>query len=91
MLKKKLHVIISGRVQGVFFRVYTKEKAEALNLSGWIRNLSNGQVEAVFEGNKKNLDEMLTWCYKGSPLSNVEKVEFTFGEAEGIMGFEITN
>lgn len=68
-------MLISGRVQGVFFRAYTKEEAERLGLKGWVRNLSDGRVEALFEGEEKAVDEMLKWCHQGSPASVVTKVE----------------
>jgi len=70
---KRLHVYISGRVQGVFFRAYTQETAQSLNLGGWVRNLPDGRVEAVFEGNEKNITTMLAWCKKGPPYAVVEK------------------
>jgi len=69
-----IHVIISGRVQGVWFRVSTKNKAEQLGIKGWVRNTSDGKVEAVFEGEEKILDEMLKWCHIGPQLSKVDNV-----------------
>ena len=72
---KRLHVIISGRVQGVFFRAYTRETAVALKLSGWVRNLHDGSVEAVFEGEDANVQKMLEWCKKGPPHAIVNKVD----------------
>ena len=74
-MKSNLHVIISGRVQGVWFRASTKQQAEKLGLTGWVRNISSGQVEAVFEGESDKLDEMIKWCHKGPSLSKVENVE----------------
>ena len=74
-MKSNLHVIISGRVQGVWFRASTKQQAEKLGLTGWVRNTDNGQVEAVFEGEDEKLDEMINWCHKGPSLSKVEKVD----------------
>ncbi|NPA39374.1 MAG: acylphosphatase [Thermodesulfobacteria bacterium] len=72
---KRVHVFISGKVQGVFFRAYTEEEAKKLGLKGWVRNLPDGRVEAVFEGDEKAIEEMIKWCHKGSPASRVEKVE----------------
>ncbi|MCS7149572.1 MAG: acylphosphatase [Caldimicrobium sp.] len=72
---KRARVIISGRVQGVFFRAYTKEEAQRLGLKGWVRNLPDGRVEALFEGEPSAVDEMIKWCQKGSPTSVVTKVE----------------
>lgn len=72
---KRMHVFISGRVQGVFFRAYTMETAQSLNLAGWVRNLSDGRVEAVFEGNDENVAAMLEWCGKGPPYAIVRDVD----------------
>lgn len=74
-MNKRLHVIISGRVQGVFFRAYTKKKADALGLTGWVRNLPGGEVESVFEGDEAATQVMLAWCRKGAPPSRVETVD----------------
>lgn len=75
MAKKRVHVFISGKVQGVWFRAYTKEEADRLGLKGWVRNLPDGRVEAVFEGDEQAVEEMVRWCHKGSPMSRVERVE----------------
>ncbi len=72
---KRVRVLISGRVQGVFFRAYTKEEAERLGLKGWVRNLPDGRVEALFEGKEEAIEKMLRWCHQGSPASVVTKVE----------------
>ena len=74
-MKSNVHVLISGRVQGVWFRASTKQKAEQLSLTGWVRNTSGGNVEAVFEGDENLIQEMLEWCHHGPPLANVENVE----------------
>jgi len=73
-MKSKVHVIISGRVQGVC-RSSTKNKAEQLGITGWVRNTSDGNVEAVFEGDEKIIEEMLEWCNHGPPLAKVDNVE----------------
>jgi len=62
---KRVHVIISGRVQGVFFRARTKTMADSLNLKGWVRNMPDGSVEAVFEGSGLAVNEAVEWCRKG--------------------------
>lgn len=72
---KRVRVLISGRVQGVFFRAYTKEEAKRLGLKGWVRNLPDGRVEALFEGEDEAVEKMIKWCHRGSPASKVEKVE----------------
>ena len=69
------HVIISGRVQGVWFRASTKQKASQLGLIGWVRNINDGCVEAVFEGEETLVKEMIEWCQHGPPRANVENVE----------------
>jgi acylphosphatase len=71
---KRVHVIVEGRVQGVFFRAFTRDEAVRLGLSGWVRNRSNGSVEAIIEGEKTAVEKMLQWFYQGSPNSVVEKV-----------------
>ncbi|HEX17001.1 MAG TPA: acylphosphatase [Thermoplasmatales archaeon] len=82
-MKVQAHVLISGRVQGVWFRANTKEKARQLNLKGWVRNLPDGRVEALFEGEKEMVEEMIKWCHKGPPLAEVEKVEVEYRDYEG--------
>ena len=71
---KRVHVIISGKVQGVFFRAETQRAAIGLNLTGWVRTLPNGRVEAVFEGGETNVDKMLAWCQHGPPAARVQEV-----------------
>lgn len=72
---KRVRILVSGRVQGVFFRAYTKEEAEKRGIKGWVRNLPDGRVEALFEGEDKAVEEMIQWCHKGSPSAVVTKVE----------------
>ena len=67
-MKKNVHVIISGRVQGVWFRSSTKQKAEQLGVTGWVRNTHNGCVEAIFEGEDDEVDALIEWCHHGPPL-----------------------
>lgn len=86
---RRVHILISGYVQGVFFRAYVKEKAKGLRIAGWIRNLPDGRVEAVFEGEKKGVDEMIKWCYKGSPGAKIREVEVKEEEVRGEEGFEV--
>ena len=70
-----VHVFISGRVQGVAFRHYTVKTARSLNLKGWVRNLDDGRVEAVFEGDDDLVDAMLAWCGRGPSLAHVAHVD----------------
>lgn len=86
---KRAHVVISGRVQGVWFRAHTRERAEKLGISGWVRNLPDGRVEAVFEGPDERVDEMVKWCHRGSPLSKVDRVDVTYESPQGEAGFTI--
>lgn len=67
-------VLISGVVQGVWFRAYTKEAAQDADVTGWVRNLHDGRVEAVFEGEEENVQQAVDWCYQGSPGSRVKNV-----------------
>jgi acylphosphatase len=60
-MKTQMHVVISGRVQGVWFRASTKEKADELGLTGWVKNNSKGDVEAVFEGDESAVREIIAW------------------------------
>ena len=75
MANKIVHAIISGRVQGVFFRDYTQREAINLGLTGWVRNLPDRTVEAVISGNSKSVDQMIDWLHKGSPASQVDHVQ----------------
>jgi len=72
---KTIHVIVEGRVQGVFFRDYTRREAQRLNLKGWVRNLPEGSVEAVFSGSDGQVDALLEWLQTGSPLAVVSAVQ----------------
>ncbi|MDX1777008.1 MAG: acylphosphatase [Desulfobulbales bacterium] len=86
----RVHVIVTGRVQGVFFRAFTRDEAVRLGLSGWVRNLPNGAVEATVEGEKAAVQKMLLWFQHGSPNSIVENVATTTEEPVGATGdFEI--
>ena len=73
--KARVRVLIEGRVQGVFFRASTRDEARARGLAGWARNLPDGRVEALFEGDKRVVENMLTWCQKGPPYAYVDRVE----------------
>ncbi|MCF6247750.1 MAG: acylphosphatase [Desulfobacula sp.] len=70
-----IKAIISGRVQGVFYRVETKKAADLFNVKGYVRNLPDGCVEAVFQADKETLEKMAQWCYQGSPGSAVNDVD----------------
>jgi len=82
-MKKRANIIVSGRVQGVFFRVYAKQKAEKLKLIGWIRNVPNGQVEIVAEGEEKDLKDLIKQCYNGPSGAKIEEVTVEWGNYKG--------
>jgi acylphosphatase len=74
-MKTQVHVIISGRVQGVWYRASTKQKAEELGLTGWVKNTADGNVEAMLEGDEATVHKMITWCRVGPPLAQVADVK----------------
>ncbi len=82
-MNTRAHVLVSGKVQGVFFRSSTKDKAEELGISGWVRNLSDGRVEAVFEGETEDVDKMVEWCRKGPEYARVTGIEIIVEEYKG--------
>ncbi len=75
--RKRMHVLIEGRVQGVFFRAHTRDEAVKLGLSGWVRNRPDGTVEVLVEGEKSGVQKMMQWFRQGSPNSVVKKVHAT--------------
>jgi acylphosphatase len=77
---KQLHLIIQGKVQGVFFRDSTREMAKQLNLTGWVRNNSDGTVEAVFQGEEDNLKRMLEYSNQGPNSAQVKKIKIEWEE-----------
>lgn len=83
MERLRAHVIIHGLVQGVYFRASTREEAVRLGVAGWVRNLPNGSVEAVFEGENRRVEEIVGWCHKGPPGARVEKVEVSWDQFKG--------
>ena len=83
------HFIITGRVQGVFFRAKAQEKAQELNLTGWIKNCEGGSVEAHAEGTEKKLDTLEKWMQEGPPASHVKDVEAKSIKEEHFGTFEV--
>ncbi len=79
----RAHIFIEGRVQGVFFRVWTHKKASELALKGWVRNLSDGRVEAVFEGPKEKVEEMVEKCREGPRVAGVKHIDINWEKATG--------
>ncbi len=76
-------MFISGRVQGVFFRAYTRERAQSLGVYGWVGNCPDGRVEAVFEGREEAVDQIIAWCREGPPYARVNKVDISWEEYQG--------
>jgi acylphosphatase len=81
------HVFVSGQVQGVFFRDSTREMAVDNKVAGWVRNLGDGRVEAVFEGPAAAVDRLIQWCHSGPPRAKVHGVMVLVEEAIGEAGF----
>lgn len=87
---KRVHLFVSGRVQGVYFRQSMKETAEKNNVHGWVRNLPDQRVEAVLEGEESNVDAVLDWSNFGPPGAVVEDLKVSVEEdPEDLKGFEI--
>ena len=87
----RAHVFVSGRVQGVSFRWYTQRKAQELELTGWVRNLWDGRVEAIFEGDKETVQQVVSWCHRGDPPARVEDIDISYEAPTGeFKGFRIT-
>lgn len=85
----RAHVFVSGRVQGVYYRASTRDRASDLDLDGWVRNLDDGRVEAVVEGPREDVERLVEWCHHGSARADVSDVAVDYGDPEGLSGFEI--
>ncbi len=84
------HLLIAGRVQGVFYRASTKHEAQRLSLSGWVKNLTDGRVEAVVQGPADDLDELIAWCRTGPAGARVDGVEVTDRPVDSLLnGFRV--
>jgi acylphosphatase len=83
-------VIVRGRVQGVFFRAETRDRAASLGLGGWVRNNPDGTVEAEFEGERERVESMVDWCRKGPALAEVEHLEVAWVEPRDEPGFTVS-
>lgn len=82
-MKKRVHVYVSGRVQAVAYRASTERMAIRYRLAGWVRNLRDGRVEAVFEGDEEDVEAMAAWCRTGPPLASVDHVDIVEEPYEG--------
>lgn len=88
---KRAHVYVSGRVQGVYFRAATRDTARRYGVAGWVRNLPDGRVEAVFEGPAEAVDRCVAWCHQGPPGAIVRDVAVSWeSPAKDLTGFNIT-
>jgi acylphosphatase len=85
----RAHVYVSGTVQGVYFRATTRDEAETRGVDGWVRNLADGRVEAVFEGPRAAVEEMIEFCHEGSPAAAVDGVQVTREDTQGEEGFRV--
>jgi acylphosphatase len=83
---QRAHVLVSGRVQGVSFRWYTQRKAHDFGLTGWVSNLWDGRVEAVFEGEIEAVRKMVSWCRSGPPSAQVDDVQVEYKASTGEFG-----
>ncbi|MGM0509816.1 MAG: acylphosphatase [Thermoplasmatota archaeon] len=81
MIRK--HVFFEGKVQGVFFRANTRDKAREVGIEGWVKNLRDGRVEAIFEGPEEKVDRVIEWCKNHQPHARVDGVEIEVEEASG--------
>ena len=82
-MNKKIILKIYGRVQMVMYRDSARRQAKKLNLTGWVMNKSDGTVELIAEGKKENLKQFIDWCYNGSMLAKVNKIDINWQEATG--------
>jgi acylphosphatase len=85
----RARVVVRGRVQGVFFRGETRDRAHSLGVAGWVSNRPDGTVEAVFEGPREQVESMIGWCRRGPAGAHVEGVEVTWEDPRGEDGFGV--
>jgi acylphosphatase len=79
----RARVVIHGIVQGVFFRASTRDEARSIGVGGWVKNLPDGSVEALFEGEKKKVEAIVAWCHKGPTGARVDKVDIVWEQYKG--------
>ena len=83
MVKARVHVFVSGNVQGVFFRQKTKQQAESFGVTGWVRNLPDGRVEAVFEGEEEAVKALVEYCHHGPSYATVTNIDASWEDYRG--------
>jgi acylphosphatase len=86
----RLHLWVSGRVQGVWYRGSCADQAEQLGVSGWARNLPDGRVEVVAEGGPEAVGKLVEWCHKGPPHARVASIDVRQEAPEGLTGFAVS-
>ncbi|MGK7887890.1 MAG: acylphosphatase [Leptolyngbyaceae cyanobacterium] len=84
------HVFVSGKVQGVGYRASATDAATLLKITGWVRNRQDGRVEAVFEGDRTKVEEMIRWCQHGPPTAIVDAVDIQYQTVQGFQQFEVS-
>ncbi len=90
MAKTRVHLYIEGKVQGVWYRAFTRDVATKYGIRGWVRNLPDGRVEAVFEGDESDIEKAIAECYKGPPAAVVTNIDIKKEPFKGeFNGFEI--
>ena len=89
MSDARAHVVVTGRVQGVFFRSETRDRASSLGLGGWVRNNGDGSVEAVFEGDAERVETMVDWCRRGPAHAHVDDVQVAWEDPQGESAFAV--
>ena len=88
--QRAVHLLISGRVQGVWYRASTRDEAVRLGLTGWVRNLPDGRVEAFAQGPPERVQALIDWCWKGPPMARVDEVTVEERDPEpGLGSFEV--
>ena len=89
-MTRRVKILVSGRVQGVYFRMFTQNKAKQFGVKGHARNLPDGRVEIIAEADHSSIDNFIKWCHKGPVTARVDHVEITELESDGILtSFEI--
>jgi len=88
-VSSRAHVVVTGRVQGVFFRAETRDRARSLGLGGWVRNNGDGSVEAVFEGDEERVESMVEWCRRGPAYAKVENVQVAWEDPRSEREFAV--
>jgi len=89
-MPNQLLINVKGKVQGVFFRAHTRDKAEQLHLKGWVKNNSDGTVSILAQGEKEQIDQLLDWCKEGPPSGRVDEITTTTPDiVEKVDEFEI--